>query len=124
MASGGTYRINDTEFNAPEGALWEDIPIAPGLNGIPFVSSYAHHVWNFSHLEGCLAEGLMTLWRSQLGGNAQLAALETDPYEADQQGDGYATKVYTDFIIMAVTPVARGLPEYDDITVNFLVYIG
>jgi hypothetical protein len=124
VASGGTYRINDYEFNAPESAIWEDIPVAPGLNGIPFLSSYAHHVWQFTNLEACLAEDLMTVWQLQLSGNVQLTALETDPYLVDTNAYAYATTVYSDFIIMNVTPLARGLPEYDDVSVTFLVYVG
>ena len=124
MAKGGTYRINDTEFSAPESTPWEDIPIAPGLNAIPFVSSYAHHVWSFNTLEGCLMDDLVSLWQSQLNGNAQLAILETDPYAADQSNDTYGTTIYTDFVIMSISPFARGMPEYPDVSVTFLVYLG
>lgn len=122
MASGGTYRIDNIEFPAPI-TTWDDLPIAPGLNGIPFLSSYMRHVWRFSTLESCRMDDLRSRFAAQNAANSQLTTLETDPHDASGGDDIYGTRTYTDFQVLSVSPVTRGMPEYDDVTVVFEVYV-
>ncbi len=128
MATGGTYRIESTALNktfpAPESTAWEEQEIAMGLNGIPINCSYKIHQWTFENMLGSDFEVLAALFDSQQSSNTQLTTLETDPYEADQSCDAYATKDYTDFIIQNIAPRTRGLPLYESVNVTFEVYIG
>lgn len=124
MVSGGTYRINTIEFPAPI-STWELQAIAPKLNGLPVINSYALHVWEWpaGALEACYVELLIDLWQQQ-DASGQLDYLETDPHDADEATEDYGTAVYTDFIIKEVYPLRRGLPMYDNVRVVFEVYIG
>lgn len=127
MASGGTYRIAsstlDKEFIAPI-STWGEQLISPGLNGIPINSGYRIHRWEFESLEGCDYEDLATLFESQQDNNAQLVALETDPYDASGADMSYGTVTYNDFIITSIDPRTRGLPLYENVSVQFEIFTG
>ena len=125
VKSGGHYRINDIEFPTPV-TTWGAQALGAGLNGLPVHSSYRIHQWTWpgNALEACLMQDLLDLFDSQQSGNAQLAALETDPYDASLADVGYQTTVYVDFVILAVEPVTRGMPVYENATVAFEVYVG
>ena len=120
MAIGGTYRINNNEFPAPI-TNWTEQLIAGGLNAIPILSLYRIHTWQWSELSGEIVETLFGLFESQQSANAQLAALETDPYDATGAELAYGTTAYIDFIIQSLSPRRRGLPQYQDVTVTFEV---
>jgi hypothetical protein len=121
MSAGGSYRIDDEEFDAPETA-WAENPIVDGLNILPVNESYRQHTWSWSGMLGCDLERLVALFESQQDGNAQLTELETDPYDVTGADQKYGTVVYTDFVITALSPRARGLPHYDNVQVTFQVY--
>lgn len=118
----GIYRINTTEFPAPQ-TEWEEQTIEGGLNGLPINSSYRKHRWALGELHAALAELLYSLYSDQQIGNNQLAELETDPYDASQGTDTYGTTVYTDFVITSVSQRRRGYPNYQDVTIEFEVYV-
>lgn len=118
----GVYRINDTDFPAPI-TRWEEQPIASGLNGVPILSSYRLHTWNYAQLESSYAEELYALFAAQQSGNAAVGAIETDPYDASGANSEYGTSQYTDAVILSVGARTRGLPMYDDVTVTFEVYV-
>lgn len=118
----GSYRINDKFFPTPE-TEWDDQTIITGLNGIPLNASYRIHRWIFDQLEGFLAEQLYELFKTQQDGNAQLSALETDPYDATGANQSYGTEIYTDFVIQSVGNRHRGMPNYTGVTVQFEVYV-
>jgi hypothetical protein len=123
IAIAGAYRINSVDFPAPESTSWEEQPIASGLNGITIDSSYVIHRWNWAMLDGETAQNLFTLVDLQQDGNAQLTSVETDPYDASGATEVYGTTVYTDFVIKEMSPRTRGLPNYDDVTVIFEIYV-
>lgn len=123
MASGGTYRINNTEFQAPDSTAWNEQEIAGGLNGIPINTGYKVHSWAFDSMEGCDYENLATLFDLQQSGNAQLSTLETDPYDAAGARERYGTVTYTDFVIQNIAPRTRGLPLYPNVQVTFEVFV-
>jgi hypothetical protein len=68
-------------------------------------------------------DDLRSLFATQNSANAQLTTLETDPHDATGSDDIYGTRTYADFQILSVSPVTRGMPEYDDVTVVFEVYV-
>ncbi len=123
MASGGTYRVNTTEFVAPPTTAWEEQVIANGLNGIPIDNGYRLHRWNLGEMLGCDFEDLATLKDLQQANNAPLSTLETDPYTAEGVSEVYGTVAYTDFTIVSIAPRTRGLPNYQNVTVIFEVYV-
>jgi len=127
VARGGAYRIQSSdlnkEFQAPESTAWTEQAVADGLNGIPVNSSYKIHTWQFSNMEGCDFEDLMSLFASQQDNNSQLQELESDDYTATRQDTSYTTTVYTDFLIKDVAPRTRGQPLYDNVTVVLEVFI-
>jgi hypothetical protein len=127
MASGGTYRIESTtlnkEFPSPVSTEWIEQPIGNGLNGVPVNSGYKSHVWNLESLLGSDFDDLAALFDEQQSNNAQLSALETDPYPADLSCDPYGTTEYSDFFIRNITRT-RGLPNYLGVTVEFEVFVG
>ena len=90
MASGGTYRINNTEFPAPEDTQWSEQEIAGGLNGIPINTGYKLHTWNFVNMEPCDYENLAAFFDTQQSGNAQLSKIETDVYNANLAGNTFS----------------------------------
>lgn len=119
----GNYRIDNTFFPAPA-TSWEDQPIAAGLNGIPINAAYRIHNWNWSSLDGEIAEMVFAKFEAQQAANSQLNELETDPHDASLATERYGTTTYTDFVIRSVSPRNRGLPFYDNVTITFEVYIG
>lgn len=119
----GTYRIDDQDFPAPDSTRWDESPIADGLNIIPVLSSYRVHTWNFNGMDGCDFERLIDLFDEQQDGNAQLTTLETDPFDVSLSDAKYGTTEYSDFVIIELSPRARGLPHYDNVTISFEVYI-
>ncbi len=123
MASGGTYRINDTEFPAPDDTQWTEQEIANGLNGIPINTGYKLHTWNFVNMESCDFEKLAELFDTQQDGNAQLTEMETDVYNANLAGESYQTLTYSDFVIQRLDPRTRGLPLYNSVTVIFEIFV-
>ena len=123
MASGGTYRINDTEFPAPEDTQWSEQEIAGGLNGIPINTGYKLHTWNFVNMEPCDYENLAAFFDTQQSGNTQLSEMETDVYNANLAGESYQTFTYTDFIMQRLDPRTRGLPLYDSVSVVFEIFV-
>ena len=118
----GTYKINSQDFPVPI-TVWTEQPVASGLNGIPINSNYKRHTWQFSQLESQYAEYLYSLFASQQTGNAQLSSLETDPFDATGANKGYGTSEYTDFVILEVGSRTRGLPMYDDVSVEMEVFV-
>jgi hypothetical protein len=120
---GGTYRIDDQDFPAPDSTNWEESPIADGLNVIPILSSYRVHTWNWSEMDGCDFERLIDLFDEQQDGNAQLGVLETDPYGVTLSDAKYGTTEYADFVIVSLSPRVRGLPHYGNVSVSFEVYV-
>lgn len=119
----GNYRIDDVIFPVPA-TTWEDPVIATGLNGIPIINSYRIHRWNWSSLEGEIAKQVYEKFAEQQAGNAQLTSLETDPYGADLATASYGTTVYTDFVIVEISPRNRSLPFYENVQITFEVYVG
>jgi hypothetical protein len=107
----------------PETAVWTEQPIANGLNGIPVNSGYKIHTWNFENMEACDFGDLMTLFASQQDGNSQLVEFETEDFSADLSREVYSTVVYTDFVILNVSPRTRGLPLFESVAVVFEVFI-
>ncbi len=120
---GGMYRIDDYAFPAPL-AGWEDQVIGPGLNGIPFLTSYMVHKWEWPTgvIQAEYMEMLLNRFAEQ-GANGALDTLETDPHDASAWDSVYGTVEYDDFVILSVTPMTRGLPHYDGVSVIFEVYI-
>ena len=122
----GNWRIKSSTlevlFPAPLTA-WQEQPIAAGLNGIPVNSSYRQHTWQWSQLESYWANLLFELFEDQQEANSALEVLETDPYDASLALSTYGTQEYTDFVILNVSNRTRGLPNYDDVTVIFEVYV-
>lgn len=120
---GGTYRIEEAEFPAPI-TSWTPQIIGARLNGLPALNTYYIHEWQWP--SGLLAademELLLNKFYEQMA-TGQLSALETDSYDADSALLGYGTSVYTDFLILEVQPVIRGLPHYDSPRCKFEVYI-
>lgn len=122
----GNYRIKSstTEVIFPVPTTnWQEQPISAGLNGIPFISSYRTHVWNWSQLEPFWANKLFELFKEQQSNNSQLTTLETDEYDAGQALESYGTVEYMDFVILDISNRTRGLPNYDDLSVTFEVYV-
>lgn len=119
----GNYRIDDTFFPVPA-TSWEDQAIAVGLNGIPINASYKLHTWNWSSLDGEIAQLVFAKFDSQQSSGAQLNELETDPYDASLATERYGTTTYTDFVIRSISPRSRGLPFYDNVSITFEIYIG
>lgn len=127
MASGGSYRIQSTTLNKQfivPVTTWGEQLITPGLNGIPINSGYRIHTWAFKSLEGCDYEDLATLFESQQSGNAQLVEMETDPYDASGADQQYGTAVFDDFVIASIDPRTRGLPLYENVTIQMEVFTG
>lgn len=126
MATGGTYRIESSTLNKsfpmPDSTEWSEQPIAPGLNGIGINTGYKLHQWSFDNMLGSDFDDLASLFDEQQDNNAQLSVLETDPYESDQSCDAYATKEYTDFVILSIDPRTRGLPLYESVSVVFEIF--
>lgn len=121
--SGGTYRINTTEFPAPA-TSWEEIPIEDGLNAIPILQSYRRHTWTWDGASGCDMQYVAALLAEQQDSNAQLTALETDEYSASGATERYGTVVYDDFTIVEFPPRRRLMSgSYDSLTLTFEVYI-
>lgn len=124
MSSGGTYRVNETEFDSPPTTDWDEQLIAAGgLNGIPINNSYRIHRWNVEEMMGCDFEALATLYALQQANNAPLDILETDPYSAAGANMKYGTVEYTDFTIVSIAPRKRGLPVYRNVVIVFEVYV-
>lgn len=121
---GGTYRVDDVVFPAPESTAWQPMPIEEGLDGFSINGSYWQHTWTYRGLPGETAKLLFELYDNQQANRAQLGVLETDDYAAAQSDAKYSTVEYTDFIIKQIAPRTRGLPFYDSISVLFEVYIG
>lgn len=119
----GNYRIDTTFFPVPA-TSWEEQPIALGLNGLPINTSYRIHTWNWSNLDGEIAELVFAKFAAQQSSGQQLDELETDPYDASLATERYGTTTYTDFVIREISPRNRGLPFYDSVTITFEVYIG
>ena len=118
----GNYRVDSSIFPVPT-TRWEEQPIAPGLNGIPVLSSYKIHTWNWPFLLGEVAELLFNLFDSQQSTGTPLTTLETDPYDGSLSDETYGTETYDDFTILSLSPRTRGLPFYDDVTITFEVYV-
>lgn len=123
MASGGAYRIDAEEFPAPI-TEWSVQVIGPKLNGLPALNSYYIHTWTWPSggIEACDMERLLNKFYEQ-NASGQLGALETDPHDADEALEHWGTRIYSDFIIQAVTPVRREFPQYANVTVTFEVYV-
>lgn len=118
----GNYRIDDTIFPVPA-TQWEEQVIGMGLNGIPINSSYKIHTWNFSSLEASFAKLLFDKFEEQQDANASLSSIETDPYGADLVNENYGTTTYTDYVIVAISNRARGLPFYENISVQMEIRV-
>ena len=125
MSSGGTYRIDDLAVPVPM-TEWIPAPLGALLNNLPVNGSYYGHKWAWPGrgLEPCVFEDILAKFESQQTTLTQLTALETDPFDASLADETYGTTVYTDFIILSISPRRRGLPQYDNPTVEFLVYVG
>jgi hypothetical protein len=126
MSTGGTYRINDTEFPAPITG-WQPQVIGAKLNGLPSLNSYFLHTWQWpaGALEDCYMEDLLAAFELQNDTGTQLSALETDPSDASDASDGsYGTVVYDDFVIKEILPRTKQLSVFESPTVTFEVYIG
>lgn len=126
MASGGSYRITSTtnthEFPAPTSAEWEISVLGAGLNGIPRLSSYNKHRWNWEALEGPDMEALIDFYLEQINSGAQLTSIETDPFDASGACETYGTTVYNDWIFTSLSTIVRGLPVYNNVSAEFEVY--
>lgn len=119
---GGTYRINSTVFPAPDSTEWEDQPIGSILgSGIQILNSYRIHRWIWATLPSEFFLSLASLFDTQQS-SGKLATLETDPYDASLATSHYGTTIYNDFIILPLGR-SRGLPNYDNATISFEVYI-
>ncbi len=118
----GNYRVNSTDFPVPT-TRWEEQPIAPGLDGIPILTSYKIHTWNWPFLIGEVAETLFSLFDSQQSSGTPPLILETDPYDGSLADETYGTQTYLDFTMLSLSARTRGLPFYDDVTVTFEVYV-
>ena len=119
---GGTYRINSVVFPAPDSTEWDDQPIGSILgSGIQILNSYRIHRWIWSTLPSADFLAIAALFETQQD-SGKLAFLETDPYDAALAVSNYGTTVYNDFIILPLGRT-RGLPNYDNATISFEVFI-
>lgn len=118
---GGTYRIGNIVFPAPA-TNWEDQVLGQALDGFPIINSYRIHTWSWATVVGEDFENLASIIDTQMSTRTPVSALETDPYDASGASEDYGTFVYTDFIIQPINR-QRGLPEYEDVTVQFEVYV-
>lgn len=117
----GTYRVDEFTFPSPI-TSWQDSIIAQGLDRRPRQSSYAVHAWNWQSLTPEEFLPLYTLYKRQKDGTP-IGILETDPYDIEQALSNYGTVQYTN-VVMQNFPKTRGMPQYEDITITFLVYVG
>ena len=123
MTTGGMYRINTTEFPAPDETEWNDINLSDGLNGIPIISTYAQHKWVWPALPAETYKDLVDFYETQRSGNVALDELETDPYDLSEAIENYGTHTYDDFTIKSVGARRRGLPTYQGIEIIFEVKV-
>lgn len=118
----GNYRIDDLVLPAPS-TTWEDQVMGAGLNGIPINSSYRMLRMTWSSLDAEIAKDIYAKFEEQQSTGQPLSVLETDPYGAELASDRYATKIYTDFTLVSISPRERGLPFYNNVVVIAEVYI-
>lgn len=118
----GNYRIDDLILPVPQ-TTWEDQVMGAGLNGIPINSSYRLLRMTWSSLEAEIAKEIYAKFEEQQSTGLPLSVLETDPYGAELANDRYATKIYTDFIIVSISPRERGLPFYNNVTLTAEVHV-
>lgn len=123
MAAGGVWRIDDVEVPTPV-TEWQANVIGPRLNGLPLLNSYYTHAWSWptNALEACYVEALIDKFYAQ-DATGQLSYLETDSHDADLSLERWGTSVYTDFWVLSMFPLRRGLPAYDGFSVTFEVYV-
>lgn len=95
-----------------------------GLNGLPINSSYKLLRMVWSSLDAEIAKDIYAKFEEQQTSGLPLSVLETDPYGAELATDRYATKIYTDFTLVSISPRERGLPFYNNVTVMAEVYVG
>ena len=120
---GGMYRINTTEFPAPETSNWDDVTLSDGLNGIPIISAYTQHRWQWQQMDGPTYKKLVDFYETQRSGNTALDVLETDPYDVSGAELQYGTVTYDDFTIKSIGSRTRGLPNYQSVEIIFEVKV-
>lgn len=118
----GNYRIDDLVLPAPT-TTWEEQVMGAGLNGLPINTSYRMLRMTWSSLEAEIAQAIYAKFAEQQSAGQPLSVLETDPYGAELANEKYATKVYTDFTIVSISPRERGLPFYNNVVVVCEVYV-